>query len=628
MSGHAALGFQSLRKHKVHRYGWRREIPDAIQDKWLRIATPSSLPAQTNVFSAHNPPVLDQGQLGSCTAHGIGTAFQFERMRQGLAPNFTPSRLFIYYGERVIEHTVNEDAGAEIRDGIKVVAKLGAPPESDWPYNIDKFADKPPMQAYKDALNNQCLSYFRVSQNLQIMKSCLVAGFPIIIGFTVYESFESAQVAQDGKVPMPGPNEQSIGGHCVIVYGHDDTAGVFKLRNSWGCYDDQTEILTNVGWQKFSDLDDDSVVATLNPSFQELEYQRVQARHTYDYSGDLLHFDSQGIDLLVTPNHNMYVGSKNKGPKAEWGLERADSLRSPFLRMKKDAGWTGKDIPTYTVGAFAIEMDLWLEFLGYWISEGHCNSRQHHRPARSRIRRTGSGEEYTAQESARLQHDWVVGVSQSKDEGVLVIGDCLARMPFSFCRYGNGWTTNSRALFAELDALGDQPNRRLPDYIRTLSRRQSRILFDAMMVGDGTRGAQTSYYTSSPCLADDVQELALRCGYAADIYCIDRIGRPVAKNTGRAGVTRHKEYQVSIKSVKTEPCPDKGFVPARTPYQGKVYCVTVPNHIIYVRRNGQAAWCGNSEWGDNGNFTMPYQYLTNANLASDFWTIRLVEESA
>jgi len=234
MSGHTGHGFHELRKRKIHGYGWRRELPNAVQDKWLKIQTPTTMPADSNVFSVHNPPVLDQGQLGACTAHGIGAAFQFERMRQGLTPNFTPSRLFIYYGERVIEGTVDSDSGAEIRDGIKVIAKLGAPPESDWPYIIDKFAERPPRQSYKDGLNNQALEYFRVAQNLSVMKSCLVAGFPIVIGFTVYESFESAQVAQDGKVPMPEQNEEVLGGHCVIVYGHDDRAGVFRCRNSYG----------------------------------------------------------------------------------------------------------------------------------------------------------------------------------------------------------------------------------------------------------------------------------------------------------------------------------------------------------------------------------------------------------
>ncbi len=89
------------------------------------------------------PPVYNQGQLGSCTANAIAGAIQFDRMKQKLAPDFTPSRLFIYYNERVIEHSVASDSGAQIRDGIKSVARQGDCPETEWPYVIAKFKTKP-----------------------------------------------------------------------------------------------------------------------------------------------------------------------------------------------------------------------------------------------------------------------------------------------------------------------------------------------------------------------------------------------------------------------------------------------------------------------------------------------------
>ena len=73
---------------------------------------------------AHMPPVYDQGQLGSCTANAIGGAMEYERTRQGES-DFMPSRLFIYYNERVVEGTTSSDSGAQIRDGIKVVNTEG-----------------------------------------------------------------------------------------------------------------------------------------------------------------------------------------------------------------------------------------------------------------------------------------------------------------------------------------------------------------------------------------------------------------------------------------------------------------------------------------------------------------------
>ena len=97
------------------------------------------------------PPVYDQGQLGSCTANSIGAILEFNELKQAETDAATPSRLFIYYNERAMEGTVSQDSGAEIRDGIKSVAQLGAPPETAWPYVITRFARKPPAKAYKAA---------------------------------------------------------------------------------------------------------------------------------------------------------------------------------------------------------------------------------------------------------------------------------------------------------------------------------------------------------------------------------------------------------------------------------------------------------------------------------------------
>ena len=168
------------------------------------------------------PPVVDQGELGSCTANAIAGALQFDQMKQKLADVFPPSRLFIYYNERVIEHTVNEDAGAMIRDGIKSVAKDGAPHETLWPYDIAKFKTKPSAAAYKDALKHRAILYQRLTQTLDQLKGCLASGFPFVFGFSVYESFESQAVAKTGHVPMPKSKEKQLGGHAVLAVGYDD----------------------------------------------------------------------------------------------------------------------------------------------------------------------------------------------------------------------------------------------------------------------------------------------------------------------------------------------------------------------------------------------------------------------
>ena len=223
----------TLKPHKIKRYGWVRDLPDARDIIYAApMPTLQALPASFDL-RPQCPPVYDQGQLGSCTGNAIAGAVQFDRLKQKLT-DFVPSRLFIYYNERVMEGTVESDSGAQIRDGIKSVAKLGVPPETDWPYDISKFAQRPPAKAYTDALRDRAVSYSRIVQNLNQMKGCLASGFPFVFGFTVYESFESQQVANTGVVPMPAPGEQVLGGHAVVAVGYDDTQQRFLVRNSWG----------------------------------------------------------------------------------------------------------------------------------------------------------------------------------------------------------------------------------------------------------------------------------------------------------------------------------------------------------------------------------------------------------
>jgi len=149
----------------------------------------------------------------NCTGFGTAAVFEFEQMRQKL-PVFAPSPLFIYYNERQLEGTVPIDAGAEIRDGIKAIARWGAAPEASWPYDISRFATAPPAEAYADAAPHTAVLYERVPQTLRSMMGVLASGLPIVFGMTVYESFESDEVARTGMVPLPQPQEKVVGGHC------------------------------------------------------------------------------------------------------------------------------------------------------------------------------------------------------------------------------------------------------------------------------------------------------------------------------------------------------------------------------------------------------------------------------
>jgi C1A family cysteine protease len=220
-------------ERKVQRYGWIPQLPD-LRDAQLKIDAVTSLPSSADLStSASMPPIYDQGQLGSCTGNAIAGAIDYDNHK--ITGSFwTPSRLWIYYQERVIEGTVAQDAGGQIRDGMKSVAQLGVCPETAWPYVTTDFAEAPPRKDYKKALKDRVLRYEVVTQELFALKSVLAAGTPVVFGFTVYESFESAAVAKSGIVPMPAPSEKVVGGHAVVLVGYNDAADRFLVRNSWG----------------------------------------------------------------------------------------------------------------------------------------------------------------------------------------------------------------------------------------------------------------------------------------------------------------------------------------------------------------------------------------------------------
>jgi C1A family cysteine protease len=213
-------------------YGWKPKLPSIRYALYSARVEAQALPPKVDL-RPECPPVYDQGQLGSCTGNGWAAAVQFLRMKQKL-PDFTPSRLFIYYNERVDDGDVPQDNGAAISDGADVVRRLGCPDEKLWPYDITKFADVPPAPVFTAAKQHLVLQVQQVSQDLTSMKEVLASGLPIVVGFVVYESFESAAVAKSGIVPIPGHHEKKVGGHCVVLVGYDDSTSMFIVRNSWG----------------------------------------------------------------------------------------------------------------------------------------------------------------------------------------------------------------------------------------------------------------------------------------------------------------------------------------------------------------------------------------------------------
>ncbi len=188
-------------------------------------------------------PIWDQGQLGSCTGNGLAAMHDFLRVKilrenspdkpidEIIASVKPSSRLFIYYGERAIEGTVNEDAGASIPDGIDVLLNLGVCPERMWPYVESNFKQKPTDACYAEAALHKNVHRFYLD-SIEAIEQNLASGYTAVFGIDLYSSFD--KIDSDGIMPIPKRGESLEGGHCMEIVGYDRKRQMFIVRQSWG----------------------------------------------------------------------------------------------------------------------------------------------------------------------------------------------------------------------------------------------------------------------------------------------------------------------------------------------------------------------------------------------------------
>lgn len=347
------------------------------------------------------------------------------------------------------------------------------------------------------------------------------------------------------------------------------------------CYSEDTECLTDRGWLRYDELQDDDRVATYNPQTHGIEYHIPTHKYVAPYQGDMIHFKNRSQDVLVTPHHRMWAWTQtqDRTPSSRpWREIRAEDLASMSrFGFVGHAVFDAPDIDEVIVPAVEsrgrnpvdrrVPMDLWLEFLGYMISEG-CVHRQ----------------------SSGIQH-YNVSISQSNKanpEKVPRFTRCLEQLPISwtvrdFERDGcRGWSVGDKSLWTWLLANIGQSSRgkHLPDFFRQLGKRQATILLEALLLGDGTVDAREcstgrEYGTMSAQLASDVQELAYKLGYRVTASC-NKIG------FWRVNITDGRDHQLGHQNV------------TREPYSGTVWCVEVPHHLFVTRRNGKITVQGNT----------------------------------
>lgn len=215
------------------RYGYHADAPSA-----------SDSYACFNHLSANVPsvdlepfcgPVKDQGDLGACTAFaGTGMREFLNRKYEPHNPQVVLSPLFLYYQERQFDGDLSQgDTGSTGRTSVHCMNQFGICLESQDGYDIAEFQQAPTSEQVAEALQYKAGAYHKLSNTVQDMKNCLASGYAFVVGFTVYESFES-DWSVPGYMPLPKDGESILGGHETLWIGYDDSKAAFKVRNSWG----------------------------------------------------------------------------------------------------------------------------------------------------------------------------------------------------------------------------------------------------------------------------------------------------------------------------------------------------------------------------------------------------------
>ena len=357
----------------------------------------------------------------------------------------------------------------------------------------------------------------------------------------------------------------------------------FTPQVNRACYSADTETLTERGWRRFDEIERGERIATVNPESKQLEYHAPIERYVYPYEGEMVRFVTETVDVLVTPEHKMWLRGDHAGSYRKCAAAEIPNYQFHF---QANAPFTrGLDVATFTLPAsptrwekehapIQLPMADWLELLGYYLSEGGLSHTPKH---------------------------YLFTLAQLPGETAEKIQALLERLPFGSTRYSDAskgherWNVYGQQLCDWLltNAGGRSNDKYIPRQFLELAPEWLRILFDAMMAGDGSwdkRENRTSgsYSTVSRQLADDVQELALKLGYCAAVT-----------DHYEAHGNRQRCYRVVL-SGRTEHSlrPDgQKRTPGGVhyePYEGVVYCFEVPNHLFVTRRNGKIGIHGNT----------------------------------
>lgn len=390
--------------------------------------------------------------------------------------------------------------------------------------------------------------------------------------------------------------------------------GLGRVEVAFNCYSADTDVLTKRGWLPWPEVKITDKFATRNPITGAFEWQSPTKLHKAKHSGSMIHFHGISSDFLVTPNHRMF--GQQQISKNGWSvpkflpaeqvarLPKFNRTSYPF-RVPSTSEWQGK-LPAsgriITVAGQRVLLEDWIAFLGIYLAEGCASGSMNgitKRTSASPVPHYVQAMNFSAVPTAKNRQYHVAITQKSSGAHFQDIWKLFKRLPWKFSFHSTGFYIVNKDLHAEMLPLGNKYTKRVPDWVKDLPKEYLEVLLDWAIKGDGhvwhrsDKGwaAVRMYATVSKQLADDFQELFQKIGKVAGIGIV----YPKRKATRIAGrLIDHKrcapQYWLVERNREFTTLGQADFVD----YTGSVYCASVPNETLYIRRNGKPLWCGNT----------------------------------
>lgn len=422
------------------------------------------------------------------------------------------------------------------------------------------------------------------------------------------------------------PVSQLVEGLRSLYQRPPDTISGLDV-DSWYCYDDKTEVLTRRGWLRWNQLAvNRDQIATRSPD-GEFQWQELRALSVNEFDGELYHFTSRWLDIMVTADHRMLVDwwIDGRGKPHSYREGEIITAKQLFTANSADTGHERARIPLTSTWNCALlqTRSFGTDRTGAYAQVNAMRVRG--KRSRAISRATGlprntvaywlngktkrplgllppvhmTGDDYAAFMGAYLSegsfsirkrdgHASHIIISQTKvGRGRREFHELLERIaPGRIKADERGFKIYSTEFAEYCRQFGHARRTKwIPEEILDAPPPQLDIFWHYYWLGDGLK-------PTSERMAGQLQEIAQKLGMTAIVRNEPRPDRYISDPDGTRRLIKASSIFTigSHKNLPRAEITNKNLIQ----YKGKVWCPNVPNGIVYVRRNGKPAWCGQS----------------------------------